>query len=195
MTIEQIDSERMLIALCNEDMKSFSLEFESMTLSDPHVREIFQSLLNYASAETGISVKNKRMLIEAIPYKSGCLLLITLSQKKRERKIYRIKGIHPLIFSFEEVEDLLRCVCELYKINTRKAYSDVYKFGEKYIMSIRPHSQIPRHFSAMLSEYGKRISGGSLTLSKIREYGKLIAKDNAIESIGISISSNSETKH
>ena len=35
MTIEQIDSNRILIALCDDDMKSFSLEFESMTLSEP----------------------------------------------------------------------------------------------------------------------------------------------------------------
>ena len=69
MTIEQIDSNRILIALCDDDMKSFSLEFESMTLSDPHVKEMIQRLLKFASNETGISVKNKKMLIEAIPYK------------------------------------------------------------------------------------------------------------------------------
>lgn len=59
MTIEQIDSNRILIALCDDDMKSFSLEFESMTLSDPHVKEMIQRLLKFASNETGISVKTK----------------------------------------------------------------------------------------------------------------------------------------
>ena len=85
MTIEQIDSNRILIALCDDDMKSFSLEFESMTLSDPHVKEMIQRLLKFASNETGISVKNKKMLIEAIPYINGCLFLITLSQKTHKR--------------------------------------------------------------------------------------------------------------
>ena len=30
----------------------------------------------------------------------------------------------------------------------------------------------------------KKISGGNLTVSKLREYGKIIAKDTAIEKIG-----------
>lgn len=190
MTIEQIDSERILIALCDEDMKSFSLEFESMTLSDPHVRDALKNLLSFASIETGISVKNKKMLIEAIPYKNGCLLLITLKQKRHERKIYRIKGARPLIFGFDEAEDLLRCIAELYKIHTRRISSDVYKVEEKYIITIISHGRIPGRYTSILGEFGKRISGGNLTLSKIREYGKVIAQDKAIEIIGASLLRN-----
>ena len=86
MTIEQIDSNRILIALCDDDMKSFSLEFESMTLSNPHVKEMIQRLLKFASNETGISVKNKKMLI------STNLTLHQISKLYSDRLYSRLAG-------------------------------------------------------------------------------------------------------
>lgn len=187
MTIEQIDNERILIALCDDDMKSFSLEFESMTLSDPHVKEMIQRLLKFASIETGISVKNKRMLIEAIPYVNGCLFLITLTQKTRKRKIYKIKNIRPFIIGFIETEDMLRCISIVYKSDVKHIHSDLYKFGSRYFLIIRPIRGISRRLEAFLYEYGEKISGGNLTISKLREYGKILAKDNAIEVVGTAL--------
>ena len=96
MTIEQIDSNRILIALCDDDMKSFSLEFESMTLSDPHVKEMIQRLLKFASNETGISVKNKKMLI------STNLSLPLISKRYSERISSRIIGEFKLFKFFAE---------------------------------------------------------------------------------------------
>lgn len=187
MTIEQIDNERILIALCDEDMESFSLEFESMSLTDPHVREMMQNLLSFASIETGISIKNKKMIIEAIPYVNGCLLLITLKQKTHKRKIYKIKNTRPLIFGFSEAEDMLRCISVLYKSKIQHIHSDLYKFGSQYILIIKPNRSISRRLEALLCEYGEKISGGSLTISKLREYGSTIAKNDAIERVGLSI--------
>ncbi len=194
MTIEKIDSERILIALCDEDMKSFSLEFESMTLTNPYVRETLKSLLSFASVETGISVYNKKMLIEAIPYKNGCLLLITLKAKEHKRKVYRIKEIRPLIFCFDDVESLLRCICELYKRHDRKIRSDAYKLFDKYILTIRPYSRVSQYYTDIIGEFGERISGGALTFSRICEYGNVIVKDNAVEIIGSSISGSRKVK-
>lgn len=184
MTIEQIDNDRILIALCDEDMKSFSLEFESMTLSDPHVREMIQRLLNFASVETGISVKNKKMLIEAIPYVNGCLFLITLKQRTHKRKIYKIKNSRPIIIEFSETEDMLKCISIIYKAKIQHIYSDLYKFSSKYFLIIKTNRGVSRRLEGFLYEYGKRISGGSLTISKLNEYGKAIAQKNAIEAIG-----------
>ena len=184
MTIEQIDSNRILIALCDDDMKSFSLEFESMTLSDPHVKEMIQRLLKFASNETGISVKNKKMLIEAIPYINGCLFLITLSQKTHKRKIYKIKNPRPTIIEFIEIEDMLRCISIVYKTKIQYIHSDLYKYGSRYFLIIKPVRGISHRLEAFLYEYGEKISGGNLTVSKLREYGKIIAKDTAIEKIG-----------
>lgn len=187
MTIEQIDNNRILIALCDEDMKSFSLEFESMTLSDPHVREMMQRLLKFASIETGISVKNKKMLIEAIPYVNGCLFLITLTQKTHKRKIYKIKNVRPIIIEFMDVEDMLRCISIIYKSKVQYIHSDLYKFSSQYFLIIRPNRSISRRLEAFLYEYGEKISGGNLTISKLREYGKVIAQNNAIEIIGAAL--------
>ena len=81
MTIEQIDSGKVMILLKNSDMKDFALEYSSLSFSDPHSRRILTRLLSLACSKTGVSAKNKKMFVEALPHKNGCLILLTLKEK------------------------------------------------------------------------------------------------------------------
>ena len=90
MNIEQIDDSRVLITLCDEDMKSYSVSFDTMSLSDEHTKKVLKQLMYYASDKTGISFEKKHILIEALKYEHGCILLFTVSEKGK-RKIYKIK--------------------------------------------------------------------------------------------------------
>ena len=80
MNIEQIDESRVLITLCDEDMESYSVSFESLSLSDNHTRRVLKKLMYYASDRTGIKKKKKHILIEALKYEHGCLLLFSCIQ-------------------------------------------------------------------------------------------------------------------
>ncbi len=83
MTIEQIDTGKVMIVLGSSDMKDFSLEYKTLSFSDPHSRKILSRLLTLACTKTGLSIENKKMLVEALPHKSGCLILLTLKPKTR----------------------------------------------------------------------------------------------------------------
>ena len=92
MTVEQIDSSKVLISLCNEDLTEYSLRFDTMSFNDPHSRRILNKLLTIACGKTGIKQeKDKSMLVEAMPHSNGCLILLTMNHKKKKRTVYRIK--------------------------------------------------------------------------------------------------------
>lgn len=182
MTIEQIDNSRILIALGEDDMKTFSLEFESMNLKNPHVKTIISRLLSFAQEETGISTKNKRMLIEAMQYDHGCLLMVTFSEKGGKRKIYKIKNPHRFsIYILDNATDLLNCATALKNLCPQNIKSDIYSVFDKYALVIFQTGRTKKSVRHTISEYASPISGSSAMLAKIREYGKALALGNAIE--------------
>ena len=107
MTIEQIDPGKVMIVLGSNDMKDFSLEYNTLSFKDPHSRKILSRLLTLACSKTGMSIDNKKMLVEALPHKSGCLILLTLKPKTK-RRVYRVKKPDRILCAvFPDVESLI----------------------------------------------------------------------------------------
>ena len=126
MKIEQIDRTRILISLGEADLKNYSVTFESLSLSEEHSRQVLRELLHTASSRTGISFHNKRIVIEALKYEHGCLLLLTLSSRSGKKKRYRLRFHHSLyLFRFECAEHLLSCIAALYPLPRQNVSSSV----------------------------------------------------------------------
>ena len=99
MIIEQIDSSKVLISLCNNDMEDYQLEFGTMDFENPHSKKILMRLLGIVCNKTGLSTKNKQLLLETLPLDSGCLILVTFMDTKPKINKYRIKNHHLLVES------------------------------------------------------------------------------------------------
>lgn len=84
MTIDKIKSNKILITLCDEDMRDFSLDYDTLSLYDSHSRKIPMRILQIACFKTDIEIKDKRMIVEALPTVDGCMLLLTVEDKKRK---------------------------------------------------------------------------------------------------------------
>ena len=52
MIIEQIDSSKVLISLCNNDMEDYQLEFGTMDFENPHSKKILMRLLGIVCYKT-----------------------------------------------------------------------------------------------------------------------------------------------
>jgi hypothetical protein len=52
MIIEQIDSSKVLISLCNNDMEDYQLEFGTMDFENPHSKKILMRLLGIVCNKT-----------------------------------------------------------------------------------------------------------------------------------------------
>ncbi|MGN0487922.1 MAG: adaptor protein MecA [Ruminococcus sp.] len=177
MTIEQIDSSKVLIVLGDKDMRDFALEYGTMSFDDPHSRKILGSILTLACTKTGISTKGKRMLVEALPHPDGCLILLTLEVIRKPR-VYKIKRKKRAVCAvFENVEELIK-VSAVLKNNKSVPENSLYFYDEKYCLIIESF-HIPCSVMRVLREFSVNIFQSKISVARIKENGRLILESKA----------------
>jgi len=185
VTIQQIDDSRVIIALCKEDMEILSLEYNTMGFTDPHSRNILKKLLNVAGSRTGLTVTNHSVVVEAMPYDKGCLLVITLLPKGAKPKKYRIKHCEKkTMFTFENAESLLCCAKQLYLKGFLLMGSHAYEENNKYHLIVNITKDVPKDAIYILREYALVETRKKLQIANIAEHGNVIAHNQAILTIG-----------
>ncbi|MCR5652875.1 MAG: adaptor protein MecA [Ruminococcus sp.] len=166
MTIEQIDPSKVMIVLGSSDMKDFSLEYSTLSFKDPHSRKILSRLLTLACSKTGMSIDNKKMLVEALPHKSGCLILLTLKPKTK-RRVYRVKKPDMcLCCIFADVEKLISASVAL---RTKLHENKVYSFKDKYYLLI--DENVALGTLALLEEFADCYVCSKISAAKVKEAG------------------------
>lgn len=184
MNIKQIDSKKILISLCEKDLKDFSLPFEQLNLKNEHSKNIIKRLVSVACDNTSFcEIKDKNLLVEAVPHSSGCYLLITLLDEKRKRKAYKIKKTSKyLCFGFENAETFLTAIekAALHSRYFTKNYAYSYK---NYYFIIFEHPTLSISVRHILYEYAKLTTKNRVFVSRIKENGKLLSASNAISLI------------
>ena len=173
MTIEQIDSGKVMILLKNSDMKDFALEYSSLSFSDPHSRRILTRLLSLACSKTGVSAKNKKMFVEALPHKNGCLILLTRKEKKR--RVYRIKRSKRMLCCiFDDAEALLSAFSS---VSDRLPDSELWLFDGRYYLLTDSFSGAE---TDLLGEFSRCYVCSEISASKILEAGKHLGSTKEI---------------
>lgn len=184
MIIEQIDSSKVLISLCKVDMEDYQLEFSTMNLQNPHSKKILMRLLDIVCNKTGLSTKNKQLLLETLPLESGCLILVTFMDTKPKINKYRIKNQqNSLCFSFENSESFIKAVTLLYNENIYFRSCKAFLFDKKYYL-VFDRCPVAHIAKRILSEFGKRKTCSRMFLSALNEAGKLLCKSNAVDILG-----------
>lgn len=182
MTIEQIDGSKVLILLGSQDMKDFSLEYKTLSFTDPHSRRILLRLLTLACTKTGVNIENKKMIVEALPHPNGCLILLTLTPKNK-RKIYKIKrSPKNLCCIFKDSEALIQASVALSRKSALPENS-VYLYKDKYCLIVAD-KPVSLSALAMLEEFSESFVCSGVVCARIRENGKEISSQNAMENIG-----------
>ena len=149
MNIEQIDSRRILISMTENELEDYSITFEALSLSEKQTQRVLKELMDRAAQRTGISFRDKRVLIEALKYEKGCIFLLTVSDKNRKRRIFRIKFCNEsYMFLFKDAESLLSCIQALYRMNTGRLVSTVYFYRRQYYLVIKSTTALKRNYRA-----------------------------------------------
>ncbi len=167
MTIEQIDTSKVMIVLGSNDMKDFSLEYSTLSFSDPHSRKILSRLLTLACSKTGMNIENKKMLVEALPHKSGCLILLTL-KPKRKRRVYRVKKPNKsLCCIFESTDSLIDASTA---VGESLPENEVFYYNDKYYLVT--DSNLALYPLALLEEFAECYVCSRIASAKVKEAGK-----------------------
>lgn len=185
MTIEQLDETRVLIALGKDDMHILSLEYSTMGFKDPYSRRVLKKLLALAGAKTGLTVSNRTVMVEALPYDKGCLLVLTLVPKENGPKKYRIKRSQTsTMYCFENSEALLGACEQLYLGGFLLTGSIVWEHKNKYYLIVKPSIAIAEKALFTLREYALVETTKKTEIAKITEHGNIVAESHAILHIG-----------
>ncbi len=182
MTIEQLDAHKVLISLCNEDMESFSLRFNTLSFCDEHSRKVLVRLTQLACVKTGLQLNKSAVLMEALPHQSGCLLLLTVLEKPH-RKVYKVKRYKSFpCFVFNSAEDLLSCAESIGELEFPLHRNSLWLFEGRYYL-VFDYPVLHKASKGVLCEYSKESERTAVSLSRIKESGKLLYKDRAVEGI------------
>ena len=182
MTIEQLDAHKVLISLCNEDMENFSLRFNNLSFCDEHSRKVLTRLTQLACVKTGLQLNKSAVLMEALPHQSGCLLLLTVLEKSA-RRVYKVKRYKSFpCFVFDSVEELLSCAESIGELEIPLHRNSLWLFEGRYYL-IFDYPVLHKASKGVLCEYGIEAERTAVSLSRIKEWGKLLYKDKAMEHI------------
>lgn len=180
MTVDRIAENRVLIILCEKEMKDFALDYSTMSLDDVNSRRILMRILRLACVKTGLELGGRSVVLEAVSFDDECYLLVTV--KEGHRKRYKIKNKESLCYHLGNSSNFLDTVEQLYKQNVCCNHNSAYEYKNEYYL-IFDYPSIPSKLKRILLEFGSR-SGGSLISARIKENGKQLCKTNAIARIG-----------
>ena len=183
MNIEKINSEKLLISLCDKELEEYNLTYEGLSFSDNRSKRVIEELLIRAEGKTGMKLNGKKLMIEAMKYDHGCILLVTVVNRHK-RKIYSIKSrSNNYAFRFDCAEELLACIEQLYRANETNKKSSILSDSRNYYLLLG--NCIPSEsFMRITGEYAKSVQSGKITCSALREKCNVIAAENALETVG-----------
>lgn len=181
MTIKQIDSKKVLISLCEQDIKDFSMPFEKMNFNDEHSKTVLSEILSLACDKASFCLnKDKSLLVEAIPYNNGCLLLVTLLDSEKKRKSYRIKKTVGFpCYCFLSVDGFLGAVESLFDQVEAVPANSAYMYNDRYYIVFH-RSALSARVKLILSEFTGKYSNNRALVSRVEENGKLLSDGNAV---------------
>lgn len=189
MHIERLDKAKIIISLCSQDMQDFCLNFEKMNFQDEHSRVVMMRLLKLASVKTGIHMHGRTVVVEALPFDGGCMLLVTLLDKEKSKKVYKVKRMeeHPAVM-FSDAEKLLSAAEAVYLRGACMHLNSLWLVDDRYYL-VMDYPYMSTLLKGMLTEFGSYLPLSVAQMSRIKERGRLLVASDALRIIGCQMSS------
>lgn len=193
MKIEKLNENKIKITLNIDDLADKNIDLYSFMHNTPETQSLFWDILSEAEKTCGFNVDNSMIYVEATTSGAGNFSLIvtktnekplslsrpinnTLKKKnfKLKRKVVSL-NLEKNIYLFQSFDD----ICEFVKIIDLKKIdrNSLYSFNNKYYLKI---SNMP--FNNIL-EYATVSQNFETLDAKLNEYGTLLIKDNALQTI------------
>ncbi len=194
MKIEQLDEKRILISLCDEEMQLYSVSFEELEPGETNSEVLLRELLLQAAEQTGIIIKNKHIMIEAMKFERGCLLLVTVSEKtgKRSFRVGHSTG-YSRVLVFENAEALLGCICALSSMKDFRCSSALLGYKSRYYLVLRSSYPFEQGVINTAHEFDAAVREGRSYISSLYEHAEIIVPDHAVETICSALNSKNDT--
>lgn len=189
MKIERISQNKVKLTVSNEDLVRWGIATQNFVANSQETHELFIDLIKRAENETGVRMlDNPGLMIEAMQKPDGIVFFVTMPEQGRDimfppqlrKKLLRTKSVLqkvPLgIYLFSSLDDL----CDYVKIlSTSNVESDLYLFDKNYYLVL---PEINERLAGLM-DYAISVKKTELSVSFLQEYGKIIARGNALDTI------------
>lgn len=190
MKIEKIDQNKIRIILKQDDLKDKKFDINKILLSTNASQNLFLELLNKAEKELDFYTDGHKLLIEAYSQDDD-FYIITITKyilSKSKFKKEKIKTNSCRIYAFDTLEDFCAYCQFVYKAkNTdfKKLYknSSLYFYNNTYYLVLEKIHYINPSFIILhssLLEFSKLVQNPKTFKYKLKEHGKIIIKNNVI---------------
>lgn len=203
-----VNSVKLKIMLSPQDMKEFGLAANAP--ESAFSRAALRKLLDRANSETGFDTKHAKLYVQAFPAPDGSLELFLTrrsrilpepeEEKSAFRKKYRFSGDDrsrkEYIAASRSIDDLADLCVRMHKDNFR-GESAFYAFDDYYYLWFGFPRKLPSFIKdapedlfndesdrfPYLGEYADVIFADRSSLARISEYGSLLIRENAVETL------------
>jgi len=179
LTISLISNTTVKVALNNDDMKKYNIEFAQINQSSYASRQFLIKLLDEICDSNNIDLTHEKLYIEAFKRDDGCLLYISIGGEKFKSKE---KLFCEMIYEFDDLSPMISVSTRLWDMYSHLIRSsELYCSERNYRLIVKAFSKADKKLSNALNEYGVLSGTGEIIAAATREhYSPVIAK-NAIE--------------
>jgi len=199
MKIEKLNENKIRITLNIEDLKEKDIDLHTFMSNSIESQKIFLDMLDEAEREVGFITDDYKIMIEALALANGTFILTitkvdtdSSKEKKKLRKVNIRRKIPDFntpnsIYKFSCFDDFCK-FCNIFKHYTCKDIKliskklSLYLYNNDYYLLVNNMNNtlhITKQFINMIVEHATPVHN-NLFLAKLQEYGKIIIKDNAI---------------
>lgn len=199
MRIEKITENKIRIILNLEDLKENNIDLHSFMSNSPETQDLFLDMLEKAETEVGFKTRNYKLMIEALAT-SDCNFIFTITRLLPEKETSSSKAPKKNIKAKRKVVTPDK-ILSIYKFSTFDEFCEfctyldstplkgklkssiLYSYNSEYYLvlnNIRMKLSDFKAFCYAITEFASYVKGHVLFERKLKEYGKLIIKQNAI---------------
>ena len=193
MKIEAPQENKIVVELTRADMAELDITYEEMDYGNIETRRVIWTILDRARATLCRDIDpSGKMLIETVPTpEGGCVLYFTVLERELHaagcRGLLRMhKERTSFTYAFDSLSDLTDCALQLRDAKPAVSASSLYLADSRYYLLLQTELP-PRRVRTLLSEYGSPCADGVMPTAFLREHGKLLAENDAIEKLTIGL--------
>ena len=201
MKFEKLSENKIRITLTIQDLAEKEIDFHVFMSNSIESQDILLDMLEQAKKETGFDPENYNLKIEALAMADKSFIF-TITKDIPEEKtkspkkkfVVKRKTLNPsstqAIYSFNSFDDYCNFLQFLkdsnlfYDVKEIADSVTLYEYKEKYYLLLDLiHSDIVSKlkFYATITEFAKYVTNSKLFACKLKEFGTLIMKNNALQ--------------
>lgn len=188
MRLERLTYNKIKFFLTTDDLYDRGLSKEDIWIDSLKWNQLFHDMLEEANEEFGVEIQGT-IAVEIFSLQAqGMVMILTLEESDQEEESLEdvfiemqvtIEGCEEVLFEFSTIEEVIQLSKRFMTMD--RSDGSLYSMNKKYYLHFEGIEATDKNkLISVLAEYG---DPSLLSIHRLIEYGNLIIKQNAIETI------------